>query len=80
MLRKLWSFLKARWVWGNGRCPTCHRPFQGSPAPHDGACAVCRGQTDGLSIWCRYRRSAPSSPVVAAARPSGAAASPLRAS
>jgi hypothetical protein len=56
MFRRIWEFLKARWVWGQGRCPSCNRPYYRRPAPHNGACPVCRGETDDLSIWCNYRR------------------------
>jgi hypothetical protein len=64
----MWSFLKARWVWGRGRCPLCGRPFSGRPAPQDGHCGVCRGATDDLSIWRNFRACQGDPKAVRAAR------------
>jgi hypothetical protein len=55
MFRWMWEFLKARWAWSRGYCPSCGRFFRGSPGRYDVECPGCRGETDDLSIWSNYR-------------------------
>jgi len=63
MIQMLWSFLKARWHWGQGRCPACLRPL-GPALSRDSDCGVCNGETDPLSVWRNYRHLGEKQPAI----------------
>jgi len=63
LLKTSVRFVRARWRWTRGRCPSCNRDL-GAMLTHRVSsspdCLVCKDETEAdLRVWHAYRRSGP---------------------
>lgn len=61
MLNKVFTWLKARWQWGQGLCPACGRRLfgPGGVYNHNKDCQVCYMVHDDLTVWHNWRKRKP---------------------